>query len=185
MSEPEVLSFPEADRLTLEAAVNAAILKRTKLAEELREGAAASVTDEARDSETARLFQTFLELGYLVASADGFAPEERASLAQLLETVTGGAIEESTLDEHFQDLDQGVAMLGRQHRLAAGAAALEGERAAEEAIVLVTLIALADGVLAKAEYDVIAGLGEHAGVGPERVKALVDQAGDHVKEALQ
>ena len=150
MSEPEaVLSLSGADPVKLEAAINSTILKRAGLAEQLRQGAADSVSEAPTATATARRFQTLLELGYLVASADGFADEERASLAHLLESVTQEAIDHKVLDEHFQDLDQGVAMLGRTHRLAASAASLDDPASAEEAVSLVTLIALADGVLAK------------------------------------
>ncbi len=185
MSEPDaVLSFAGADPQKLEAAINATLLERTELADQLRQGAADSVSDEPTATATARRFQTLLELGYLVASADGFAAEERASLAHLLESVTQKAIDHQVLDDHFQDLDQGVAMLGRNHRLAASAAALEDVHSAEEAVSLVALIALADGVLAQPEYEVIEALGKHAGLGADRVKALVDEAGAKVKEAL-
>lgn len=185
MSEPDaVLSFAGADPDRLEAAVNAALLRRTELADELRKGAAESVGTEPTATATARRFQTLLELGYLVASADGFADEERASLAHLLESVTDHAIDQQVLDDHFQDLNQGVAMLGREHRLLASAAALEDVHSAEEAVSLVALIALADGVLAQPEYEVIEALGKHAGLDAGRVKALVDEAGAQVKEAL-
>lgn len=185
MSDPDaVLSLASADPPKLEAAINAAISKRSDLAEQLRRGAADSVSDATEASSTARRFQTLLELGYLVASADGFADEERASLAHLLETVTQAAIDHQVLDDHFQDLDQGVAMLGRPHRLAASAASLDDASSAEEAVVLVTLIALADGVLATPEYEVIEALGSYAGIDASRVRTLVDQVGAEVKEAL-
>jgi len=185
MSEPDVvLSFASADPEKLEAAINAAISQRTELSDQLRQGAADSVSNAPTITATARRFQTLLELGYLVASADGFADAERASLAQLLASVTHEAIDQRVLDEHFQDLDEGVAMLGRSHRLAASAAELEDAAAAEEAVALVTLIALADGVLATPEYEVIEALGKYAGLEATRVRTLVDGVGAQVKEVL-
>lgn len=184
MVRTEVLSF-SVDPRSLADAVNGAISKRAALADRLRQGAADSVSDKPRASQTARRFQTFLELGYLVASADGFAEAERASLAYLLESVTGGAIDHAVLDEHFQDLDHGVAMLGRDHRLAAGAAELRDDASVEEALRLVTLIALADGLLAEPEIAVIEKLGSLIGIEGDRVSELVAETGKEIEEALR
>ena len=185
MSESDaVLSFTGADAPSLEAAVDL-VIHRAELAERLHQCAVAAVTEAEMKSAAARRFQILLELGYLVASADGLADAERASLAHLLETVTQRAIDMSTLDEHFQDLDQGVAMLGRLHRLAASAATLEDPHAAEEAIVLVTLISLADGELARPEYEVIEGLGKYAKLDAARVEALVRGVGQQIEEMLR
>jgi tellurite resistance protein len=59
----------------------------------------------------ARYFQSILELGYLVASADGLAEEEKNALADLLEQVTGKVIDQGQLKLHFQDLEDGCQML--------------------------------------------------------------------------
>src|SRR5258707_323609 len=61
----------------------------------LREGAAA-VRAESDDVKP-RHFQSMLELGYLVASADGFADAERHALAALLEQITGSAVNHDEL----------------------------------------------------------------------------------------
>ena len=58
--------------------------------EQLRAGAEA--TRGGADDQQVRTFQSILELGYLVASADGFADEERRALAALLEQATGAAV---------------------------------------------------------------------------------------------
>ena len=184
MSESDaVLSFTGADAPSLEAAVDL-VIHRAELAERLHQGAMAAVSDEESQSAAGRRFQILLELGYLVASADGLADAERASLAHLLETVTQRAIDVTTLDEHFQDLDQGVRMLGRHHRVAAAAAQLGDVQGAEEAIVLVTLVAVADGELARDEFEVIESIGKHAGVEADRVKELIDEVASQIKEAL-
>lgn len=180
-----VLSFAAANPEALASAIQGAVARHGELATKLRAGAADSVSAAPTASATARRFQTFLELGYLVASADGFAPQERDALARLLEQVTDSAIDHAVLDEHFQDLDRGVAMLGRPHRLAASAALLEDAAAAEEAITLITWISLADGVLARDEYEVIESMGKHAGIDPTRVRALVDDAGARIGALLK
>jgi tellurite resistance protein len=185
MSEPEaVVTLPDVGTDRLANAVQAAVMARSPLADELRHGAELSVRGEPNDVATAKRFQTYLELGYLVASADGFAEQERASLAALLEGVTQSAIDHEVLDHHFQDLGDSVQLLGRSQRLARAAADVEAGTG-EEAIGLVTLIALADGVLGKDEHQVLHDLGRYTDVPPERVDALIDEAVAQVKERLQ
>ena len=186
MSEPEaVVTFPDADPQRLAEAVKNALLARADLAEHLHIGAEHSLADAEVIDDDARRFQTFLELGYLVASADGFADEERDSLSSLLEAVTQKAIDHDVLDLHFKDLDDGVTMLGRSHRLARSAAELETTEDKEEAIELVALIAMADGTLAGTEHDVLVRLAELTSVSAERLDEIVQGAAARVKEGLQ
>jgi tellurite resistance protein len=136
------------------------------------------------DTTAAARFQTLLELGFLVASADGFADEERVSLSILLESVTGWAIDRAALERHFRDLEQAVAALGRRERLARLAAELD-RAAAEEAIELVVTIAMADGRLSDAEHAVLVELGEHLKLTEDRLHALVADAASRLREALR
>lgn len=151
----------------------------------IREGARQSAGDAPSDPAIARRFQTLLELGWLVASADGFADSERASLASLLERVVGSALDRATLELHFQDLEDGVERLGRRERLARRAADLDGLEAAEEAIGLVATIALADGVLSDPEHAVLTELGARVGLSAERVGTLVADAARQVQDGLR
>jgi tellurite resistance protein len=184
MSDAEVIvGFPDVDPAHLAAAVEAALEARTDLRARLRAGAEQSMRDEPADAATATRFQTLLELGYLVASADGFAESERTSLAGLLERVTASAIDRASLERHFRELDQAVAALGRRERLARLAAELD-EAAAEEAIELVVTIAIADGCLSAAEHAVLVELAEHLRLPGARLHALVQEAAARVEEAL-
>ena len=133
---------------------------------------------------SARAFQTVLELGYLVASADGFADAERESLSKLLESITGAALDHATLTLHFLDLDEAVGSLGRRERLARVAADIEGA-AAEEAVSLAALIAIADGQLSASELSVLEELGEHVSLGVERVREIVDDMAQRVEAKLR
>lgn len=181
MGEPIVLPGAEPGRLA--AAVHAVMADDGRGAR-LRAGAAQSMADEPTDAEIARRFQTLLEVGYLVASADGFADAERVALATLLEGVTGAAIDHRTLDQHFRDLDAAVAMLGRRERLGRLAAELEHARDREDAIVFAALIAMTDGRLDPAELDVLVELGEHVAIPAEQVRRLVVDAARRVEERL-
>jgi tellurite resistance protein len=142
----------------------------------IRAGAVATVAELVEGADAARRFQTMLELAYLVASADGFVETERASLAALLERITGAAVDHATLELHFRDLDDAVTALGRHERLARAAAELEGDAEAEEAIGLVALVALADGHISTPEFGALAELGRHVGLTIDRVRGLVESA---------
>ena len=186
MGDPDAiidLSATEPERLT--AAILAVIHADGDREALLRRGAEQSVADAQTDVETARRFLTLLELGYLVASADGFADAERTTLARLLERVTGERVDHRALELHFRDLDDAVESFGRRERLARAAADLEGTANCEEAIALAALIAMADGRIAVAEHQTLVDLGEHLGISRERVRALVDGMANRVEAELQ
>ncbi len=185
MSEPAPIVELSADPAQLAAAVHAVATGDDARAARLRAGAQQSAAEAPDDLATARRFQTVLELGYLVASADGFDARERASLARLLASITGAALDEAVLELHFQDLDEGVAALGRRERLARVTAELEDEADRIEAIELATLIAMADGKLGAPELDVLLEAGSHMELPPNRVRALVDDVGLRLKARLR
>jgi tellurite resistance protein len=184
MSDAEaIVRLPEVDPARLAAAVESVLEARGDLRARLRAGAEQSMRGEPDDAGTATRFQTLLELGYLVASADGFAEAESASLASLLERVTASAIDRAALQRHFRELDHAVAALGRRERLARLAAELD-EAAAEEAIGLVATIAMADGRLSAPEHAVLLELSEHLRLPDARLAALVHEAAARIEEAL-
>jgi tellurite resistance protein len=150
----------------------------------LRAGAEEAMKDEADDRDAAEYFQSLLELAYLAASADGLADEERDALAALIEHATGAAIHIDTLCLHFQDLDATVEALGRRERLMRVAANFESERARAEAIGFATLVAIADGVLADDEKEVLVELGGLFSLSSEDVDKVVDRVADNIKKQL-
>lgn len=149
----------------------------------IRAGAIATIAEVPADADAARRFQTMLELAYLVASADGFAPAERVSLAALLERMTGAAVDHAALELHFRDLDDAVAALGRRERLARAAAELGDD--AGEAIGLVAIVALADGQLGAPELEALIELGRHVGIGADRIRSLAEAAVTRVGAQLR
>lgn len=180
----DVIRLPDVEPARLAAAIEAVLEAREDLRARLRAGAEQSMRAQPTDTTAATRFQTLLELGFLVASADGFADEERVSLSILLESVTGWAIDRAALERHFRDLEQAVAALGRRERLARLAAELD-RAAAEEAIELVVTIAMADGRLSDAEHAVLVELGEHLQLPDDRLRALVADAASRLREALR
>jgi tellurite resistance protein len=178
-------SWQVADPQKLQRAVLALVEADAEKSAWLRAGAAASVADAPTDRVAAARFQTMLELAYLVASADGFADEERTSLATLLESITGAAVDKATLELHFRDLDDAVAHFGRRERLARAAADLETVAQREDAITLVAMVALADGQISTPEFEALVELGGHVDVHAARVKALVEATVARVEAGLR
>jgi tellurite resistance protein len=138
----------------------------------LREGAVA-VRGESDDPRSRR-FQSMLELGYLVASADGFAEAERHALAALLEQVTGAAVNHDELELHFKDLDEACDILGRHERLRRAAADFEDTIGRDEALGFAALVAVADGQLADPEMSALSELGRCFDIREHDVEAIVD-----------
>jgi len=152
---------------------------------QLRTGAQQALKEEADDARAAEYFQSLLELGYLVASADGLAAEERETLALLLEHATDSVINRDAVQLHFSDLDATCAALGRGERLGRVAANLDTERAREEALSFAALVAMADGTLEQAELGVLVELGQHFAFSPEQVQAVVARVADCIRQQLQ
>jgi tellurite resistance protein len=140
--------------------------------ESLREGAAA-VHGEGDDPK-ARHFQSMLELGYLVASADGFADAERNALSTLLEQITGSAVNHEELELHFRDLDDACSVLGRHERLRRAAAEFEDNIGRDEALAFAALVAVADGRLAAPEMSALSELGRCFEIRETEVEVIVD-----------
>ncbi len=166
----------------LRAAVSAT-LADVHLPTNLKQGAQAVQTEG--DQAAATYFVSLLELGYLVASADGFAEAERHALADLLEQATGKEASHDVLDLHFRDLEEGCEMLGRRERLRRAAADFEDDgRCSEEALGFAALVALADGKLAGPEAAALAELGSHFGLDDEKVNQIVADVVTLVRSAL-
>jgi tellurite resistance protein len=161
------------------------LLGRLPTSIQLQAGAEQSLKEEADDFEAAEYFQSLLELGYLVASADGLAEEERDALAHLVESVTNQAADYEALQVHFDDLDTMSDALGRRERLGRVAANLETKEQREEAISFAALIAIADGVLAQPEAEVLFALGEHLSFGKDAVLAVIDQVKNRIQSELE
>jgi tellurite resistance protein len=141
----------------------------------IREGAAAA----------SLYFQGLLELGYLVASADGLAGTEREALASLLEQVSGKAIDREALLLHFRDLDEATEALGRRERLVRVAAQFGDQDSRAEAIGFAALVAMADGRLDATEVDVLVELGAQFGMNPRQVDLEIRGVARRVEEWLR
>jgi tellurite resistance protein len=163
----------------MRAAVRAAMGQHSN---KLREGAEHTLKDQADAS--ARYFQALLEVGYLVASADGLAEDERHALSELLEDATGAAVDRAAFELHFSDLDAATAMLGRHERLRRTAEEFEDRAAQEEALAFGILVAVADGELADPEQDALNELATHFGFTQQDTRGVLERVIGHMKHAL-
>jgi tellurite resistance protein len=163
----------------------AALIGRLPSPAQLRTGAQQALKEEADDARAAEYFQSLLELGYLVASADGLAADERETLALLLEHATDSAIDRDGLQLHFSDLDATSAALGRSERLGRVAATIDTARAREEALSFAALVAMADGTLEPAEVQVLVELGRHFALSPEQVETVIARVADCLRQQLE
>ncbi len=134
----------------------------------LKNGAEAIV--RGTDDPVGALFVSLLEIGYLVASTDGFPDAERDALAALLEHATGRAVDHAAMRLHFEDLDAQCAFLGRRERMLRASADFEGATR-DEALGFATLVALADGKLGEPEVQALVDLGAHMAIGEADVIA--------------
>lgn len=171
-----------ADPATLSAAVNAVMAAHH---DSLARGARETASVEDRLTAAAVYFHTLLELGYLVASADGFAATERAALAQLIETATDAALDRTVLLAHFDDLDSGTDILGRRERLARAAANLDDTHARRDALSFAALVAIADGRMAHAELECLVEIGGHFELARAEVEAVVDAVVAQLTQRLE
>jgi tellurite resistance protein len=178
--DPRVL--PAVRRVLLGRAAATAGAHDLPRASELRAGAEAA--HAARDDDAARRFQAILELGYLVASADGFAEAEKSALAALLEQVTGAAVGHDELELHFRDLEEACRMLGRRERLRRAAADVEDALHQREALGFAVAVAVADGVLDPVERDQLAELAGFFGLAEDEVQRLVGAVLGDIERAL-
>lgn len=185
MTLPAVdLSQFGADRVraAVQAAIEHASAGALPNTEVLKHGAEATLQDE--DVVSSTYFVSILELAYLVASADGFAEEERHTLAGLLERLTGDALAHDALELHFKDLDDAVEMLGRRERLRRAAEDFVDSTRQHEALGFAAVVALADGKLADPENAALTELGGHFGFSPEETANVVGGIVQRVRTEL-
>jgi tellurite resistance protein len=161
-----------------------ALMGRLPTLEQLRAGARESARETGADAEVARYFQSLLELGYLVASADGLAESERDTLASLVEYVTGAAVDHRALQLHFDELNAISDALGRPERLGRVASEFESADSRQEAISFAALVAIADGALTEPELKVLYKLGEHFSFSREEVQSLVNDVSCKIDKAF-
>lgn len=175
----------QAAEMPTEAVAPTALLGRLPPTGRLEADAEQAIAEEADDTQAAERFRSLLELGYLVASADGLADSEREALARLVERATNSIVERPTLELHFADLDRACAALGRRERLRWASATFDEPAAQHEALSFAALVAIADGTLAAPELEVLVELGSHYGLAEAQIHSVVDRVVEHLTGELE
>jgi tellurite resistance protein len=152
---------------------------------DLRTGAEETVKKKPSDRRAAEHFQSLLEIGYLVASADGLADAERDALADLIERATGHVVQHDELRRHFTVLDQACEALGRHERIGRLASNFEDPEAREEALSFAALVAVSDGHLGLPEVHALVELGERLRFTDREVEEVLADVLAKVREALE
>ncbi len=195
MTDPApIVALREADPDQLARAVLAVMTAEPTRARRLHDGARASIEEALaaaaeEAAASARWFQALVELGWLVASADGFDPAERRSMATLLAAVTGEAVDHALLEQHLAELAEQVEIMGRSQRLARAAAELgdlvaAGLAASDDAVTFATLVCLADGRLEAAEHAALVELGGWLALDAAAVRARIAALATEVEARL-
>ncbi|HVV87779.1 MAG TPA: hypothetical protein VHE35_32290 [Kofleriaceae bacterium] len=185
MPDEPIVAFQDVDAERLLGALCATVTGDGPRAVRLRTSASQCVVDEPSDVAAARWFQSLVEMAYLVASADGFSPEERASLAKLIELATGRAVDHELLEVHLAELEVQAHVLGRHERVARAAAEVRDQPSVDDALAFAALVAMADGTMAAPERDALIELAGHLDIEPVQVEALLTVLVEDVERRLR
>ena len=184
MTDEPIVAFPDVDPDRLLGALCATVTGDGPREVRLRTSASQCVVDEPSDLAAARWFQSLVELAYLVASADGLSPGERASLALLIERATGRTVEHELLELHLGELEVQAEVLGRHQRFARAAAEVSDQPSVDDALAFAALVAMADGTMTRKEHEALLELAGHLHIEPVQVDALVNILVDDVRARL-
>jgi tellurite resistance protein len=150
----------------------------------LEEGAREVIADEVHDIDSAHFFQSLLEIGYIVASADGLSDAERGTMAAFIRGATRSVLEEDLLRQHLGTLDAAADILGRKERLHRAAQDFGDVLTQRQAMGFAVIIALADGTLADTEMSVLIELGGCFGLSEDDVGLIVADITRAVEDEL-
>lgn len=206
MAFVELPELPECDSDVLRAAVRAvieqqatdvaapsvgprALMARLPRIERLEEGAehlfsSIPPANEA-DTEAARYFGAIVETCYLVATADGFAAEERGAVADLVGFATGDLFTRDRAESVFAAHAKLLEEQGLEARLDAIAARLDDFVAREEAMSFAALVAVADRELADKEAVMLMALAKRFDFSRGEVQAVVRQVAMTLAKAIR
>lgn len=185
MPDLPIVALPDvaADRLL--DALCATVTGDGPRAARLRTSARQCVVDEPSDLAAARWFQSLVELAYLVASADGFSPEERASLAVLIERATMETVDHGLLEQQLVDLEAQTEVMGRHQRIARAAAEVKDQPSVDDALAFAALVAMADGRMAGPEQAALLEIAAHLDIERGQVEALIGVLVEDVEGRLR
>jgi tellurite resistance protein len=183
------VALPDASPEALKSAVAAVLGARAEavsLPDELRQRlpSVERLRASAEEGSDARFFLAALEMGYLVAAADGVDAREQAALGELISRVTGLALDPATLAGHFRAFDEAARSTSRTARVESITERLRDFVEREEALGFAALVAMADHHFARKEARALIELGEALGFTVGEVQVLLDSLVEAIRQAL-
>jgi tellurite resistance protein len=129
------------------------------------------------DLHASRLFECFVEAGFLVAVADGvFDADERRAFEEIVRATCAGAVAGTDVTGLVSDLADQLEEDGQATRIERLAASVRSPAQAREVLRVAALMALANGELHPAEEQVLRTLAEALHVPVAELTATVDAA---------
>ncbi len=205
MAFVELPELPECDSDVLAAAVRAvieqqatevaapsvgprALMARLPRVERMEQGAehlfSSHPPASPGDEEAGRYFNAIVETCYLVATADGFAEEERGAVQDLVGFATGDVFTGERAQGLFAAYGKLLEEQGLEARLDAIAESLDDFVAREEAMSFAALVAVADRELQDKEAVMLMALASRFEYSRGEVQAVVKHVAATLAKAI-
>jgi tellurite resistance protein len=123
------------------------------------------------------VFRAAVEAGYLAAMGDGEMDDsERTTIIRCVELLSQGVVIEWETDHLLDECAERVEREGTDKRAKAVGAALKGLGHAEAGLLFAAVIARVTKGVDKKEAEVLKAVGSAAGIGADKIKAIVKRA---------
>jgi len=135
------------------------------------------LTDQEKDA--IRRVDAVAEVMFLVMAADEqITDTEYAAVRGAIRGLTGDVLSDGVIDVLVEDYALRLRDNGRETRLKQVASSMTDEAEIESAFAMAAAVALADDDVAESESAVLDDLAQWFGIGPARVRVLLDQLAD-------
>lgn len=135
------------------------------------------LTEQEKDA--VRRVDAVAEVMFLVMAADQqITDTEYAAVRGAIRGLTGEVLNDGIIDVLVEDYALRLRDHGREERLKQIASSLTDEAEIESAFAMAAAVALADDDVADVEHQVLSDLALWFGIGPARVRVLLDQLAD-------
>jgi len=132
-----------------------------------------------QEKEAIRRVDAVAEVMFLVMVADQqITDTEYAAVRGAIRGLTGEVLKDGIIDVLIEDYALRLRDHGREARLQQVASSMTDEAEIESAFAMAAAVALADDDVADSEHQVLDSLAVWFGIGPARVRVLLDQLAD-------
>jgi len=135
------------------------------------------LSDQEKDA--LRRVDAVAEVMFLVMAADQqITDTEYAAMRGAIRGLTGDVLTDGVIDVLIEDYALRLRDHGREERLKQIAKTMTDEAEIESAFAMAAAVALADDDIAESEHQVLSDLALWFGIGPARVRVLLNQLAD-------